>query len=331
MLLVFLLASFCVGLRRPSCAGVIRNVSRSDVELFRFAFANFEEAPNGRSGKDFLNFEFLIGAAMDLVDKAAMLVAARQAELLVNPINVSAASALLTISDLFAQRAQTGGLSASAAWLTMAFRFNQEKLEYFQQQYNLLEAVTGCSLVSVGGKLFGLYCPGSDAGAPRVIAQTGFDGSLLTIYTEVCQSVVDSGWSCLALTGPGQGESALLGNTTFQTDWTSVVSAGISFLSSMGDNGGPIVLWCRSFGGHLCARAAGTPGLAALVLDGGVIDMYQNVSGEVLFFVVFKNAYLQRCFVACLRFCKMISTTIAQSSIRLCNMLPHSLCPSYLF
>lgn len=55
--------------------------------------------------------------------------------------------------------------------------------------------------------------------------------------------------------------------------------------------------------------------------------MYQNVSGEVLFFVVFKNAYLQRCFVACLRFCKMISTTIAQSSIRLCNMLPHSLCP----
>ncbi len=206
----------CFSIRRPSCNGTMRVVSASQLELFSFAFSGFEENATIRLGKEFLNFEFLIANGMELLDQASVLVLAREAESRVNSINV--ANPLSVISRLFVDRAQrkVGGVEAAAAWWTMAFRFNQSNLDAFDAQFGLVEAATSCRLVQVG-TMFGLWCPGLEqAEAPRIIAMTGFDGSLLTIYGEVCQGALKDGFSCLALMGPGQGETAVYGKQVGQ-------------------------------------------------------------------------------------------------------------------
>jgi hypothetical protein len=284
MLLLLLFGVFCLGLRRPSCVGTARNVSASDLELFRYAFRDFEEGASRIGGRDFLNFEFLIGNGMGLIDQASFLVVARQAELLVNSLNVSASDTLSLISKLFRLRAESGlgDASEQAAWWTLAFRFNQSDMQAFNRQYALLERATPCQLVQISG-LFGLWCPSPSATAPRVIAMTGFDGSLLTVYAEVCKDANAHGLSCLCLMGPGQGESAVLGNARFVSDWGGVVQKAAEWLGGKG----PIMLWCRSFGGQLCARVGQTtPNVSAIVLDGG-LKAFQKTDFFFFFFFFF--------------------------------------------
>ncbi len=70
--------------------------------------------------------------------------------------------------------------------------------------------------------------------------------------------------------------SGLFARRLFTRDWAQqAIAPAVAFLQSKGV--ARVALWCRSFGGFLCAQAGAHLGasLEAVVLDGGIADMYQ--------------------------------------------------------
>lgn len=58
---------------------------------------------------------------------------------------------------------------------------------------------------------------------------------------------------------------------------STVVGTAVDFIGNLTSTNPKTILWCRSFGGHLCARVPERLNLQALVLDGGIQDMFQSV------------------------------------------------------
>jgi hypothetical protein len=69
----------------------------------------------------------------------------------------------------------------------------------------------------------------------------------------------------------------LFSRRLFTPEWgQEAIAPALAFLQSKGAM--QVALWCRSFGGFLCAQAGAllSSSLSAVVLDGGISDMYQN-------------------------------------------------------
>jgi hypothetical protein len=131
-------------------------------------------------------------------------------------------------------------------------------------------------------QLPGFFCAPLAAApsAVTVIAINGFDGSMLNSYVEVAAPALRAGFSVLIADGPGQGSAARLSGLRFTPKWGGVIDAAVSFLASeFNRDPAQVVLWGRSFGGFLAPKAFATSSFAlkALIADGAIWDMYQNV------------------------------------------------------
>lgn len=275
------------------------------------AFGGFQEGRQRYGGRAYLNFESLIAFGFDTVDLAELLYVVRSLESVVDASNVTvqdvlarSEAAFAAIAGQHAQHLSTGTAwpsavvlgreqLATATWYALSVRFALNHSapatrNAFDASYKLfssaVELLYGCQRVRVphgGVSLYGVFCRGAIEPHVCVVGMTGFDGTLLSMFNEIGPAVLDAGYSLLVLMGPGQGESAAYSGTTFTRDWGSVVEAAFTVVAQQGAGVNQTVLWCRSFGGFLCAQAASNSAVAqtltALVLDGGVKDMYQNV------------------------------------------------------
>lgn len=124
-----------------------------------------------------------------------------------------------------------------------------------------------------GTTLPGIFYPASDARARTLIVQTGFDGTIETLFP-YAQAAVRRGWHCLTFEGPGQGRVIRKQNLPFRPDWEHVISAVIDHVSARPEvDPERIALLGVSFGGYLAPRAAAfEKRIAACVANGGVLD-----------------------------------------------------------
>ncbi len=92
-------------------------------------------------------------------------------------------------------RARTAAAVLNRRWSTSQQAWLQTALE------------DRCVPVTVGDALAALWCPSANEHQLAVIVNTGFDGSLLTLWGESGAAAFEAGYSVLVLMGPGQGES----------------------------------------------------------------------------------------------------------------------------
>ena len=133
----------------------------------------------------------------------------------------------------------------------------------------------------------GLWCPAHTVNASStsktIVAVNGFDGSMMNSFYEVGAPSAIRGFNVLIFDGPGQGSASRYNRALFRVDWEVPVSAALKWLYAHAGSGVDprrVVLWGRSFGGYLAPRAfvkLDGSAFAALVADGGVLDMFQNV------------------------------------------------------
>jgi alpha-beta hydrolase superfamily lysophospholipase len=124
-----------------------------------------------------------------------------------------------------------------------------------------------------GTTLPGIFYPASGARARTLIVQTGFDGTIETLFP-YAQAAAHRGWHCLTFEGPGQGRVIRKQNLPFRPDWENVIRAVVDHASARADvDATRIALLGVSFGGYLAPRAAAFEHrLAACVANGGVLD-----------------------------------------------------------
>lgn len=113
---------------------------------------------------------------------------------------------------------------------------------------------------------------------PLLIIQTGFDGTAEELYFTTAYAALAWGYNCLLFEGPGQGEMIRVQKIPFRPDWEKVVTPVVDWAVKRREvDRRRIALMGVSFGGYLAPRAAAfEPRLAALIANGGVLDMYAN-------------------------------------------------------
>ena len=211
--------------RPVDCANTQRSVSPAQLDLFRIAFAGFQETKSRFQGRDWLNFESLIAFGNNAVDVVQLLYVLRSVALQIDPTNVTV-QALCAVAqrafldaatrheadfgNLPPQLAPRAAMQISALF-TYATRFDSNHVSQTSLgaakaslTWLLVALHDKCSLVTVGDGLAALWCR---LGSLAVITNTGFDGSLFTLWTESSEAAFEAGYSVLVLMGPGQGES----------------------------------------------------------------------------------------------------------------------------
>ncbi len=231
LILLFLVAAFAAAAppRVVDCTGTQRSVSTAQADTFRVAFADFAESSGRFLGREWLNFEALIAFGGNLVDTAELLHLLRVLGQQVAPANVTVPELWTAAQAAFLEAAKRheGNYLRLASSHNLALLAKQEALQASAlyafvtrfaddhrsavsvaaglSSYRLLCAALAsvCEPVMVGNGLFGLWCA---QGELAVVVNTGFDGSLLTLWSESGQAAFAAGHSVLVLCGPGQGE-----------------------------------------------------------------------------------------------------------------------------
>ncbi len=119
-----------------------------------------------------------------------------------------------------------------------------------------------------------LFAPAGAGPFPTILHIGGYDNTAEELYASAYPAL-DRGWAFLALDGPGQGSVLYDRRVPQRPDWEHVVPGMFDLAAGMPEvDADRIVLVGRSFGGVLAPRgAAGTPRLAALIVDPGQYDM----------------------------------------------------------
>lgn len=112
---------------------------------------------------------------------------------------------------------------------------------------------------------------------PVLILLTGFDGTKEEFYG-LAMTALEHGMNCLAIEGPGQGETVKKQNLYFRPDYEAVVTPTIDYiLENESIDPKKIVLWGESFGGYLAPRAAAFEHrIAACIASSGIYDFLEG-------------------------------------------------------
>jgi Alpha/beta hydrolase family len=135
----------------------------------------------------------------------------------------------------------------------------------------------------VGGDTPGyLFAPPGAGPFPTILHIGGYDNPAEELYASVYPAL-DRGWAFISLDGPGQGSVLYDRRVPQRPDWEHVVPGMIDLVADLPEvDARRIVLVGRSFGGLLAPRgAAGTPRLAALIVDPGQYDMAAGVAARL--------------------------------------------------
>lgn len=124
-----------------------------------------------------------------------------------------------------------------------------------------------------------LFAPAGPGPFPTILHIGGYDGTAEELYAAVYPAL-DRGWAFVGLDGPGQGSVLYDRRVPMRPDWENVVPGMFDLAAAQPEvDAKRIALVGRSFGGVLAPRgAAGTPQLAALVVDPGQYDMAAGLS-----------------------------------------------------
>lgn len=131
------------------------------------------------------------------------------------------------------------------------------------------------------------YAASEDPNAqlPTMIVGNGFDAAQEDSYHYYCAPAFARGWNCITYEGPGQNTVRRTQDLGFIPEWERIVTPVVDYvLSEKGHvvNADRLVLVGNSFGGYLAARAAAfEPRLSAVVLVGGVWDLYTGFSSQL--------------------------------------------------
>lgn len=120
---------------------------------------------------------------------------------------------------------------------------------------------------------------------PTMIVGNGFDAAQEDSYHYYCAAALARGWNCITYEGPGQNTVRRTQGLGFIHEWEHVATPVVDYVLSekkqvVDEN--RLVLVGNSFGGYLAARAAAfEPRLSAVVLIGGIWDLYAGYSTQV--------------------------------------------------
>jgi len=135
----------------------------------------------------------------------------------------------------------------------------------------------------VGGGTPGyLFAPPGAGPFPTILHIGGYDSTAEELYASVYPAL-DRGWAFVGLDGPGQGSVLYDRRVPQRPDWEHVLPGMFDIVAGQPEvDARRIVLVGRSFGGLLAPRgAAGTPRLAALIVDPGQYDMAAGVAARL--------------------------------------------------
>ncbi|KIW45237.1 uncharacterized protein PV06_03639 [Exophiala oligosperma] len=118
-----------------------------------------------------------------------------------------------------------------------------------------------------------------------LILGQGFDAAQEDLYSTLVAPALARGWNVISCEGPGQPTVRRFQGLGFVPDWERVVTPVVDYLlnekAAFVDRQ-RLALFGNSLGGYLDARAAAfEPRLSALLLDGGVWDMYDGYKGHL--------------------------------------------------
>lgn len=131
------------------------------------------------------------------------------------------------------------------------------------------------------------YAASEDPNAklPTMIVGNGFDAAQEDSYHYYCAPALARGWNCITYEGPGQNTVRRTQDVGFIPEWERVVTPVVNYVLSAKSqvvDAGRLVLVGNSFGGYLAARAAAfEPRLSAVILVGGVWDLYSGFSSQL--------------------------------------------------
>ncbi len=127
-----------------------------------------------------------------------------------------------------------------------------------------------------------LFTPPGDGPFPTILHIGGYDSTAEELYASVYPAL-ERGWAFVGLDGPGQGSVLYDRRIPQRPDWEHVMPAMFDLVAGLPEvDPLRIVLVGRSFGGLLAARgAAGTPRLAALIVDPGQYDMAAGLAARL--------------------------------------------------
>ncbi len=127
-----------------------------------------------------------------------------------------------------------------------------------------------------------LFTPPGPGPFPTILHIGGYDNTAEELYASVYPAL-DRGWAFVALDGPGQGSVLYDRRVPQRPDWEHVVPGMFELVAGLPEvDARRVVLVGRSFGGLLAPRgAAGTPGLAAMVVDPGQYDMAAGMAARL--------------------------------------------------
>ena len=125
----------------------------------------------------------------------------------------------------------------------------------------------------------------SDEKLPTLIVGNGFDAAQEDSYHYYCAAALARGWNCITYEGPGQNTVRRTQNLGFIPNWELVTTPVVDYVLSEKKevvDEDRLVLVGHSFGGYLAARAAAfEPRLSAVVLLGGIWDLYEGYSSQL--------------------------------------------------
>lgn len=130
------------------------------------------------------------------------------------------------------------------------------------------------------------YTPAVDnAKRPTLVIGNGYDAAQEDSYHYLVAPALARGWNVMTYEGPGQPTVRRNSDIGFIPDWEKVVTPVIDELMSRKGcfvDEERLTLVGISMGGYLAARAAAfEPRIKALVLNGGVWDIYDAYSGQL--------------------------------------------------
>lgn len=119
---------------------------------------------------------------------------------------------------------------------------------------------------------------------PTMIVGNGFDAAQEDSYHYYCAAALSRGWNCITYEGPGQNTVRRTQDMGFMPEWERVATPVVDYVLAEKAHvvdADRLVLVGNSFGGYLAARAAAfEPRLSAVVLVGGVWDVYAGFSKQ---------------------------------------------------
>ncbi|KIV88553.1 hypothetical protein PV10_08226 [Exophiala mesophila] len=130
------------------------------------------------------------------------------------------------------------------------------------------------------------YAP-SDEVIPRptMVLCNGYDGAQEDMYHTIVVPALARGWNAITYEGPGQPTVRREQNIGFIHNWEAAVNPVVDYvLSEKRDvvDSDRLVLYGHSLGGYLAARAAAfEPRAAAVVLNGGIFNVFDSFAGQL--------------------------------------------------